>query len=99
MRVGVVFLHALFNTIHVYTCLCVTACVSLSACVFFLLLSPPISLLVSFFKCQGEPQSVCVCVWMFAARVDGPPPFCPPGGTIYAHNSDGGGLTHYFAAL
>ena len=48
--------------IHVYTCLCVCSCLSFS-------LrspppSPPLSLLVSFFKCKGVTNTVCVCVWM-----------------------------------
>ena len=63
--------------IHVYTCLCVYSCLSLSLrpppppC-------PPLSLLVSFFKCKGGAQSLCVCVWMDAAR-DIETPQTPPG--------------------
>ena len=68
--------------IHLYTCLCVCSL----ACPFFSLRPPPppsplLSLLVSFFKCKGGTNTVCVCVWMDAAREEETPQ--PPQGSLY----------------
>ena len=68
VRVGFVF--CALCLIHVYTCVCETACVSLfqlaSSSSFF---SSPLPL-VSFFKCKGGTKCLCVCVWMFAAGMN-----------------------------
>ena len=54
-------MRALFNTcVHMSVCVC-----SLAFHSFSLrppLSSPPLSLLVSFFKCKGGAQSLCVCL-------------------------------------
>ena len=70
-------MRALFNTCaHMSVCVC-----SLAFHSFSLrppLSSPPLSLLVSFFKCKGGTNTVCVCVWMGGGGLEMARP--PPGG-------------------
>ena len=72
-------MRALFNTC-VHMSVCVFACVSLFQPASSSSFSPP-SPLVSFFKCKGGTNTVCVCVWMDAARVTETPQ--PPQGSLY----------------